>query len=66
MRELIPLVPGPLTLREVVGRRAMGGLVPVCGALSVTANGSTGSVWRGAGVRSVHVVHGFPRNLGTA
>ena len=65
MRELIPLVPGPLTLREVwVG--GPWGLIPVCGALSVTANGSTGIVWRGAGVRSVHVVHGFPRNLGTA
>ena len=29
---------------QVVGRRA---------------NGSTGSVWRGAGVRTVHVVHGL-------
>ena len=42
----------------------------MCGALAVRAKGSTGSVWRGggggAGVRSVHVVHGFPGNLGTA
>ena len=39
----------------------------MCGALAVRAKGSTGSsVWRGVGVRSVHVVHGVPRNLGTA
>ena len=38
----------------------------MCGALAVRAKGSTGSLWRGggAGVRSVHVVHGFPRKFG--
>ena len=36
----------------------------MCGVVAVRANGSTGNVWRGAGVRTVHVVHGFPLNLG--
>ena len=32
----------------------------MCGVVAVRANGSTGSVWRGASVRTVYVVHGFP------
>ena len=48
MKELTPLVPGSLTLRT--GQEGRGGLVPC-------------SVWgtcsEGAGVHSVHVVHGF-------
>ena len=36
MKELIPLVPGPLTLREVVGRRAVGAGPSVWGTCSVS------------------------------
>ena len=41
------------------------GRVPVYRVVAVRTNGSNGSVWKGAGVCAVHVVHGFPRNLGT-
>ena len=49
MRELNP---GPLTQHAVKGQRAVG--------VGGSTGGSTGSVWRKAGVHSVHVVHGFP------
>ena len=49
LRILTPLIPGPYvdstcSEGQVVGRRP---------------NSSIGSVWRGAGVRTVHVVHGL-------
>ena len=36
------------------------GRVPMFRVVAVRTNGSNGSVWRGAGVCSVLVVHGFP------
>ena len=56
MRELTP---GPLTQHSVKARGPWG-WVPVCGVVAVRAIGSTGSVWSSVGVRTVHVVHGFP------
>ena len=54
--------PDPWAINSTCSEGAGGpwGRVPVCGVVAVRANGSTGSVWRGAGVRTVHVVHGFP------
>ena len=40
----------------------------MCGVSAVRANGSAGGVWRGVGVRTVHVVHVVmtPANVGSA
>ena len=53
------LTPGPLTQHAVKGQEGRGG-GSQCRVVAVRTNGSNGSVWRGAGVCSVHVVHGFP------
>ena len=61
MRELTPAwaINSTCSEGQVVGRRTVGA-GPSVWVVAVRANGSTGSVWRGAGVRTVHVVHGFP------
>ena len=40
----------------------------MCAVPAVRANGSAGGVWRGVGVRTVHVVHVVltPANVGSA
>ena len=50
MRELTPLVPGPYVDSTCSEGQVVQGRRP---------NGSIGSVWRWAGVRTVHVVHGL-------